>query len=341
MVLGICLLVAAVFSAVITLIQHFFFGVELLSLIGPFFLKIVFQTVLFLAMYYSATHVITVLNKKFPWKSRFYIRVILESIMVLVVNTVITFIVFLFSEGINHRPPANMHAPKFMMWFPFLLVTIIAFIVFEMQLILEEKKKLEMQKNMLEKDNIMAQYSALKNQVNPHFLFNSLNVLSTLIYKDVKQSDLFIREFSKVYRYILELNTEAVVPVKKELDVLNSYIFLQKIRYPENLVVHTNLDGIVLQKYVPPLALQSLVENAIKHNKISTQNPLQIDIIAEDDFITVSNNYQPRTEEVQSTGIGLKNLKEKYELISGLIPKFSVIDKQFVAKIPIINKNDD
>ena len=167
----------------------------------------------------------------------------------------------------------------------------------------------------LKRENLSSRYETLKNQVNPHFLFNSLNVLSSLVYKDQDLAAKFIKQMSKVYRYVLDTKENEVVNLSTELDALHSYIFLLKIRFEENLKVNINLpddDSIMMV----PLSLQMLVENAIKHNIVSKAKPLTIDIYEEGDRIIVQNNLQVKSDVLDSSGIGLPNITARYQYLS-------------------------
>ena len=161
-----------------------------------------------------------------------------------------------------------------------------------------------LEKSGLRRKNIQSQFQSLKNQVNPHFLFNSLNTLSALIHSDPVKAEDFIDEFAKVYRYILDFDDKHLVTVKEEIDFIKSYIFLQQMRFGKNLAVNIDIAESNMMDYVPPLSMQILVENAIKHNAISSDNPLLITIRTEGEQLRVVNNLQPRLEKVVSTGMG-------------------------------------
>ncbi|MEQ8241023.1 MAG: histidine kinase [Cyclobacteriaceae bacterium] len=162
-------------------------------------------------------------------------------------------------------------------------------------------------------ESLKSKYESLKNQVNPHFLFNSLNALSSLVYDDQAKAVEFIRKLSQVYRYVLENKDHELVPLDDELEFLRNYIFLQKIRFGENLIVE--IDRGKFAGFVPPLGIQLLVENAIKHNIVSENKPLKIDIIINDETYSISNNIQEKLTK-DSTGIGLKNLISRYEFLT-------------------------
>ena len=187
----------------------------------------------------------------------------------------------------------------------------------------------------LKRENLQAQYEALKNQINPHFLFNSFNVLTDLVYEDQDLAARFINQLSQVFRYVLESSKKEMVPLESELENLEAYIFLLKMRFGENLVIK-NPEVAEREYQVVPLCLQMLIENAVKHNVISEEEKLRIKIWLENDYIHISNNLQLRNISERSTKLGLENIKARYELIPGKKVKVSESDDQFVVSIPLI-----
>ncbi len=188
----------------------------------------------------------------------------------------------------------------------------------------------------LQSANTFAKYETLKNQVNPHFLFNCLNTLNSLIDSDRTKAQEFIAVFSRVYRNILEQNHHHVIQVSEEMKLTGDYIYLQKIRFGNCLVINKNISVAALQMYIPPFSLQMLIENAIKHNMIDEDKPLTISILSEGEYLIVSNNLQPRGEKIQSTGMGLKNITDRYRFISNELPDFDLQNNLYVARIPLL-----
>ena len=187
----------------------------------------------------------------------------------------------------------------------------------------------------LKRENLQAQYEALKNQINPHFLFNSFNVLTDLVYMDQDLAASFISQLSQVFRYVLESSKKEMVPLESELQNLEAYIFLLKMRFGENLVINRSKcpEGGF---HIVPLCLQMLLENAVKHNVISEEEKLVIEIWEENDYIHLSNNLQLRNLSERSTKLGLENIKARYELIPGKKVKIMQNDDRFVVAIPLI-----
>jgi len=185
----------------------------------------------------------------------------------------------------------------------------------------------------LKTETISSQYNSLKNQVNPHFLFNSLNVLSELVYDDQERAVEFIRKLSKVYRYVLDSKDEEVIAVQDEMEFVKNFVFLQKIRFGENLNV--TIGPLPETGFVPPLAIQMLVENAIKHNVVSEKDPLQLKITFDDASCIVSNNLKEKKVK-DSTGIGLNNLKERYKYLSNEEVRVDKQEESFTVVLPLL-----
>ena len=191
----------------------------------------------------------------------------------------------------------------------------------------------------LEKENVLAHYEAFKNQVNPHFLFNSLGILSSLIQTNPKNALEYVDQFSKTYRYILDVSNKDTVSIKEEMEFINSYIFLHKIRFGDNLQFKSEINSNHLNKFILPLSLQIPVENAIKHNEISDKHPLKILIYQENNYVIIKNNLNLKYRKDTLKPIGLRNLADRYKFISNVQPKFYKQDDNFIAEIPIVSED--
>lgn len=190
----------------------------------------------------------------------------------------------------------------------------------------------------VQKENLQSQFEVLKQQVNPHFLFNSLNVLTSLIKHDPDLAESFTERLSKVYRYVLENKEKDLVTLKTELEFLNAYLFLLEIRFMKKLFVEINIDKKFLEYQILPIAIQLLIENAIKHNTFSKAQPLKIEIFVDENLhLNIINNLNERETKLVSTGVGLENIKRRYALVSEQKPEFIKIKGQFIAKLPLLN----
>ena len=196
------------------------------------------------------------------------------------------------------------------------------------------------QAEQLKKENAFAQYEALKNQVSPHFLFNSLSILSSLVHVDAELSGKFIDQLSRAYRYILEQKDNDTVSLKTEIDFIKAYAFLLKIRFENKFELKIEIADDIANKFrIAPLTLQLLVENAVKHNRMSAKEPLIVSVSTDRTFLSVSNPVQERTEHerISSTGIGLKNIDNRYKLLTNQPVQIENVNGNFVVKIPLLS----
>jgi two-component system, LytTR family, sensor kinase len=197
-------------------------------------------------------------------------------------------------------------------------------------------KKAELNAEQLKKISIESQFEALRNQINPHFLFNSFNVLSSLVYKDADTSSKFISQLSNVYRYLLYNQDKKIIAVKDELEFIQSYLFLLKIRFEENIVIDTKIDCVEDHYFVAPAVLQMLIENAIKHNVVSKKNPLSIKLFCDKGFIVVHNNLQEKQVKEASTYVGLRNIQARYRLLTDKEVQIEKSSTHFTVRVPIL-----
>jgi len=199
-------------------------------------------------------------------------------------------------------------------------------------------KKTAKEKELLRQENLHSQFQSLKNQVNPHFLFNSLNSLSSLIENDQKKAVEYIQGMSQVYRYILGSNELELATLKCELEFIRSYFYLLNTRFGENLKEEISIPESCLHKRIPPLTLQILIENAVKHNIVSSGKPLFLRIYStSENEITVSNNLQKRSNVMASNHFGLRNINNRYELLNQPGIRINQSETSYNVSVPLIN----
>jgi len=278
-------------------------------------------------------------EKKYPWKNnpKRTFRILLISGMtfstlnILLVN----FCWFTFVLNLKFFHFVLNQGGFWILIIQILITLIISFILYTKSFFSFWTKAL-VNEEKLKRESLALQYEALKNQVNPHFLFNSLNVLTTLVHKDQNLAEKFINQLSKVYRYVLEQKDKEVVDVSTEVKFVESYIYLQKIRYNESLHVDIDLDSNK-DEMVLPLSVQILVENAIKHNIVSEDEPLKIGIYTDKkEYLVVENNLQKRQVVQGSGNLGLSNIRLRYEHLTEKSVIISESDEKFIVKIPLI-----
>lgn len=193
------------------------------------------------------------------------------------------------------------------------------------------------EKEKLERVHFQSQLEGLRNQVNPHFLFNSLNTLAYIIPEDPEKAVKFVQKLSKVYRYVLEIRDKKLIPVSEELNFLQSYLFLLKERFGENLKVEIDIPTYLHQESIVPLSLQLLFENAIKHNIISSTKPLTVELFTEnDDLLIVRNNLQLKQQTHPSTKVGLENIKNRFAFFSDRKVDIEQTEAYFIVRLPLI-----
>lgn len=191
--------------------------------------------------------------------------------------------------------------------------------------------------NQYKAASALAQLENLQNQVNPHFLFNNLSVLSSLVYKDQDKAVDFINQLAKVYRYLLDNHNNELITLTEEMNFIHSYVYLLQIRYSPNLHVSIDIPEADLQLYIPPLSLQLLLENAIKHNEISSFSPLHIDIHTSEGRLTIHNNFTPRIHSEPVSGTGLPNIEARYRYFTDKPIEVVATDSDFSVHIPLIH----
>lgn len=216
----------------------------------------------------------------------------------------------------------------------FCSLTVVA--VYEGVYFMQQLRKSVEESEMLKRESLLAQINALKTQVNPHFLFNNLNTLSSLIPENPKHAVNFVQQLSKVYRHILEVKNEKSIFLLEEMEVLNAYAFLLQTRFGTNLVVNINIPSEKMKKKIVPLSLQLLMENAIKHNIVSSEKPLLINIFSDNGSLVVSNNLQMKNQINESTGIGLDNIRNRYKLLGEKQVKVTESETNFTVSIPLL-----
>lgn len=198
-------------------------------------------------------------------------------------------------------------------------------------------RQLALREEKMKNEVLTSKFELLKNQVNPHFMFNSLNTLNSLIYQDQDLASRYVGQLSNVYRSVLDAGKNEVITVAEELKMLESYIFLQSIRFEDRFKVDMQLDEEVKTRYLPPLVLQMLIENAIKHNEVTGEHPLTIEVYREGEMICVKNRIVPKKVlPGDASNIGLANIRSRYEVLSDI--PIEVIDEtpMFIVKLPLL-----
>jgi cytochrome b561 len=185
-------------------------------------------------------------------------------------------------------------------------------------------------------ENLEFRFDRLKNQVNPHFLFNSLNTLASLVYSDPETASSFIRQMAKVYRYVLENRDKEMITLAEELNFMEAYLYLVKIRFDDGIRIEMEILPESQNCCLPPMTLQLLIENALKHNIVSLSKPLTIQIKSESEKLSVKNNLQPKSSPEPSTKTGLENIKSRFGFLTQRPVNISKTETSFSVEIPLL-----
>lgn len=226
----------------------------------------------------------------------------------------------------------SLKTAVFSSWFSMTISTTVYIV-----LLIRRKEKIDVTQQKDIAIKATASFETLKNQLDPHFLFNSLNVLSSLIEENPKKAQEFTVALSKIYRYVLDQKDKNLISVEEELNFAKLYVSLLKMRFEDAIIINFQTDIDIKDFRIVPLSLQLLLENAIKHNIISDQKPLQIDIFKEDNYLVVQNSYQKKQTFEKSTGIGLQNIIQRYNLVSNLEINIQQTERYYTVKLPLIS----
>ncbi|KUO63393.1 hypothetical protein APF79_06385 [bacterium BRH_c32] len=333
------IIISAVVIQSIIISYNNFTGFINIQSVGEFFIRLLmgslFASIASFYLIYFNFMMIDSLDRKYNWKEKFLVRSVVELLGTIFIALSGGIFITLIVNSIN-----EYDSPLY--WILFtngtiaIVINIIIVVVIEGVNSFIRSQKALIAAEKLEKENLEIRLETLKNQLNPHFLFNSLNVLTSLIESDSKKATDFVDEFSSIYRYTLEVIDKRVMPLRDEIEFAKSYLYLQSIRFQDAVKTELNIDNDKMDYFVPPLAVQTLLENAFKHNKASIETPLIIKIFSKGDYLVITNNYQPKAKSDSSHGVGLENLKRRYEYICGESPTFILRDNEFKAVIPLI-----
>ncbi|HCV15247.1 MAG TPA: hypothetical protein DF637_02785 [Rikenellaceae bacterium] len=279
------------------------------------------------------------LNLVFPWGRKTSVRIFIEISIVVVTSFLITAIIFFIVKNLSCSIlGAELSLIKGSVTYA---VTNLVFIsCLEGYMFYNENKRATLEEAMLRDEIAQIRLNILKSQINQHFMFNSLNVLSGLLKRDPEKALLFIEEFSNIYRYVLETIEQTLTSLDNELSFIKSYLYLQQIRYGNCLKYSVNISEKHYSLSLPPLSLQVIFENAIKHNIVNEENPLLIEIESHNDELIIRNNYQPKVSKFSSTGLGQKNIKRRYNIICNETPRFYKEEGYYIARLPLISSDD-
>lgn len=284
------------------------------------------------------------LNKRFPWSEATTKRAVISIISILIANIILVhfcnymnFVVFQKAATTQEYFSGRYN---FTNWFTINIALLISTFLHAKGFMEELKKtsRKEVVEQKLIAKSANAQFESLKNQLDPHFLFNSLNVLSSLIDENPAQAQKFTASMSKIYRYVLEQKDKELVTVEDEIEFAKTYCQLLKTRFEDSVDFEFNVKKEDFRRFVVPLSLQLLLENCIKHNFATSSKPLLIKVFSENDTLCIENNLQIREQMKESAGIGLANIVQRYSLLTKKNVFIEKSEDYFKVKLPILNE---
>jgi sensor histidine kinase YesM len=321
-----------VLAVVVTLIffQNYDAGLR------EFLLSYAWSLVLTATLWIGNSRIYQMLDKKFSWEDHLLKRAVLGSLALILYSAtaymLVQVIMFMLVEG---SLPDNPVAWGLRSSYVAILISFIVSLIFVAVGFFQNWKKSLLEAERIRSEMLMYKYEALQNQINPHFLFNSFNVLSDLVYEDQKRAVHFIRQLSHLFRYVLESRDKELVPVKDELEFMEAYTYLLQTRFEDKLVIRNGFTG-KKDEMIVPMTLQVLMENCIKHNEISARQPLKIMISRNGDYIRIANDLQLKATAVESKKTGLSNIRQQFKFFTAKEILIEQTADSFLVDVPLI-----
>ena len=280
------------------------------------------------------------LDKKYSWKDHLLKRTIYGSLAIIGYSALaylaVQFIMFLLVYG---SLPENLITWSLRSSYIAILISFIISLIFAAVGFFRNWKDSLLEAERFKAEMLQYKYEALQNQINPHFLFNSFNVLSDLVYEDQKKATDFIAQLSQLFRYVLDSREKELVPLNEELDFVKAYSYLLQSRFEDKLLIRTDLEAKD-NELIVPMTLQLLIENCVKHNEISGGQPLSVQITRNGDYLKVENNLQLKSGGSHSKKTGLANITQQYSFFTSRKIRIKETNSLFAVEVPIIKKEE-
>jgi sensor histidine kinase YesM len=285
----------------------------------------------------SGILVTRLLNKHLPWEKSPRYRFMMQLFIQISFLTIVFFVLFNFSDVIYFSKIQTINNLIIRQSIVIgALVSLLNTAVFTAQYFFNKLAEARVEGLQLQQLVTQSQLDVLKSHINPHFLFNNFSILASLIEEDKGQAIKYLSVLSSVYRYVLQSSAHNTIALSEELSFINLYFSLYQVRYQTAITLSVDVPIEKKSKKVCPMTLQLLIENAVKHNTITIEAPLQISITERAGWLIISNNMMPKLYPGDGTGLGLLNIIKRYSLLTDAIPVFSKTDMTFTVKIPLI-----
>mgnify|MGYP000663399094 CR=1 FL=1 len=297
---------------------------------------VLWSFLIFLTQFLGHGYIIAFLDKKISWVKRPVFRAVIGIVCIVVYASLAFMAVDLLMNYAFFRriPYTSFKHALDSSWVAVVIAIVISFVLTTIGFF-QAWKNSEVAKEQLNTQIVTHKYNALRDQINPHFLFNSLNVLSDLVYEDQDLAVKFIRQMSDLYRYVLMVRNEDAIALTREKEFAESFAFLLQTRFEKGLDISIDFK-VEPNEEVVPMALQLLIENAVKHNEASVENPLKVSVTRQGDFLKVTNNLQPKSLKESATKKGLENLKNRYAFLSDKTLEVHKTEHTFEVILPIL-----
>jgi two-component system, LytTR family, sensor kinase len=274
------------------------------------------------------------LNRKLPYERSIPVRILIQIAIGIAYAVFLRYLIYVFGEPVLPFTLDRLFLAA--TWLLYILMSVGINAIFFIQFFIEKWKTSIVETERLEKEKAIVQFDNLKNQLNPHFLFNALTSLNSLIAEDQDLASKFLQHMSRVYRYLLQHKEKSAISLFSELEFIRNYIFLLETRFKNALHIRLNIDAAMEDRLIVPTTVQILIENAIKHNVVDASKPLTIDVLTSGDYLVVSNNLQKRSVVETSNKVGLENLKSLYAYLADNPIEVEQTDDRFYVKVPLL-----
>ncbi|MCE2611783.1 histidine kinase [Flavobacteriaceae bacterium D16] len=280
------------------------------------------------------------LNDKVKWNKYGRYRLLIGALGGVVLTMLGILVVRIFLEMYVGGESWNefVSGERMVFYYIALLITLVVTVFFHAVHFYKLSRDKQVKEQKIIAGTASARFDALKNQLDPHFLFNSLNVLTSLIEEDADQAQKFTTSLSKVYRYVLEQKNKDLVTVNEELQFARTYVRLLKMRFEDSIVFDIPEESSNPEAKIVPLSLQLLLENAVKHNVVTSSKPLRINVFERDGFLVISNNLQEKSVVKKSSGVGLRNIQQRYQILSDREVMINKSRDTFQVSIPMLTR---
>lgn len=306
---------------------------------GVFLISYGWSTAICMTQWLGNSYIYGLLDKKYSWQDHLLKRAIFGSLAIIVYSALAYVVVQVIMIKLVHGAlPENPIYWMLRTSYVAILISFLVSLIFVAVAFFENWKLSLLEAEKFKAEMLSYKYESLQNQINPHFLFNSFNVLSDLVYEDQKKAVDFISQLSQLFRYVLDSRDKELVPVKEELDFIEAYSYLLQTRFEEKLSILLEFEAME-DEMIVPMTLQLLIENCVKHNEISASQALSIRILRKGDYLKVENTLQPKSVGIESKKTGLSNISQQYKYFTDKGIILTETDHTFAVAVPLIKSN--